>query len=457
MLGKTGTSIFLSEILKSMYGFKHVLIVCGVNGAKFNWHQVEIPKFSYEKSHIIGGRVNRNGNFVIGTLEERISDLETDHDEFYLITNIESLRDETFTDTLKKLTVRGDIGMVIVDEVHKISGRTSAQGKAIHKLRPKYRVGLTGTPVYNKPFDLYNIMRWLGYEYMNFEDFRLVYATEVPRTMTVKGKMVKFFDYVYKDLSMLHERLKEFMLRRGPEVLNLPEPIFKDDYVELDKDQLKLYNKLKEDVIKSKSYSSLITAQDLLSNQSVEFVKARQAVACPHIFGVKHDAKLERTIELLEEAFANDQSVVIFGWFNETIYQYEKVLTDKFGDCILAVTPQTKNAQDIITHFQTETKPMALIGSIGKLGTSFTVTRADIVIFADTHVVWSDYKQAYSRVWRQGQTKTVLIINLLAKDTMDERLQDLIHFGKSKQDQIVDGKDSDEYLIKKYGKIEDYL
>lgn len=457
MLGKTGTSIFLAEILKAIYGFKHVLVICGVNGAKFNWHQVEVPKFSYEKSHIIGGRVNRNGNFVIGTLEERVADLKADHDEFYLITNIESLRDETFTETLKTLTVDGKIGMVIIDEVHKISGRTSAQGKAIHKIKPKYRVGLTGTPVYNKPFDLYNIMKWLGYEYMNFEDFRLVYATEVPRTMTVKGKMVKFFDYVYKDLSMLHERLKEFMLRRGTDLLNIPEPIFKDEYVELDKDQLKLYNKLKEDVIKSTSYSSIVNIDELLSNPSIEFIKARQAVACPHIFGVKHDAKLERTIELLEEAFENGQSVVIFGWFNETIYQYEKVLQDKFGDSVLAVTPKTKNAQDIITQFQSETKPMALIGSIGKLGTSFTVTRASIVIFADTHVIYSDYKQAYYRVWRQGQKNTVLIINLLAKDTMDERLQDLIHFGKSKQDQIVDGKDSDEYLIKKYGKIEDYL
>ena len=55
-LGKTGTMIFLSEILKAHYNFKHALIVCGINGAKFNWHQIEIPKFSNEKSHIIGGR-----------------------------------------------------------------------------------------------------------------------------------------------------------------------------------------------------------------------------------------------------------------------------------------------------------------------------------------------------------------------------------------------------------------
>ena len=123
----------------------------------------------------------------------------------------------------------------------------------------------------------------------------------------------------------------------------------------------------------------------------------------------------------------------------------------------MCVDKNTKNAQELVSEFQNATTPKVLIGTIGKLGTAFTITRADIVIFVDKHVIWSDYKQAYMRVWRQGQTKTVVIINILAKDTVDERLEQLNAIGKSHSDQVVDGKASDEYLDQQYGRLEDLL
>lgn len=455
-LGKSGTTVFLAEILKAYYGFKHTLIVCGINGAKFNWHLIEIPKFSYETSHIIGGRINAKGNYVVDDVKARLADLETDHDEFYLIINVESLRDESITKRLKTMIMDGRIGMVVIDEVHKCSGRTSAQGKAIHELRAKFRVGLTGTPIHNKPFDLYNIMRWLGYEYMPFNDFRLEYAYEIPKTMRVNGRVVEFKEYVYKDLSMLHAKLKQFMLRRTVDVLKLPTPIFKDEYVELDKKQFSLYNKIKDDIIKSSTHGSFLTASDAVTNPGVLFIKARQAVSCPSIFGVNDDAKLERVIEITEEALEDGKSIVVFGWFNATINHYGSVLGSKFGGCVLPIYEDTKNVQEVVSKFQNGTTPQILIGSIGKLGTSFTITRADIVIFVDKHVVWADYKQAYMRVWRQGQTKNVVIINIMAKNTIDERLEHLLAVGKSHSEQVVDGIQQDDYLFKKY-RIEEFL
>ena len=449
-LGKSGTMVFLAEILKAHYEFKHTLIVCGVNGAKHNWHQVEIPKFSYESSHIIGSRVTRNGRVVVGDIKQRIEDIQLDHDEFYLIINIESLRDEDIVKALKSKIVSGDIGMVIIDEVHKASGRTSSQGKAIHELRTRFRVGLTGTPIYNAPFDIYNIMRWLGYEYKRFDEFRLEYAVEVPKTMTVKGKMIRFFDYVYKDLAMLHSKLKTFMLRRTVEVLKLPTPVFKDEYVELDKLQQNLYNKIKEETLKANSYQSLFTTDEVVGGGSSVFMNARRAISCPHTFGVKSDAKYERTVEIVDEALSNGRSVVIFAWFNDTIDEYYSKLSALYGDSVIAVQQRTKNTQDLITQFQTGDKPMVLIGSIGKLGTAFTVTRADIVIFIDKHVIWSDYKQAYMRVWRQGQTKTVFITNIMAKDTVDERLDFLLAKGRSHGDQVVDGIQPTEIIQARY-------
>ena len=455
-LGKTGSTIYIAEILKAVYGFKHALIICGVNGAKFNRHQIEIPKFSYEKSHSIGGRVNRNGNFVIDPVPQRVSDIQADHDEFYLIINIESLRNKDVVEALKTRVVRGDIGIVIIDEIHNCSGYNSAQGKAIHHLRTKFRIGLTGTPVHNKPLDIYNIIKWLGYEYRNFETFRAEYCIEVPKTTVVNGSIVSFCEYVYKDLKMLHDKLKSFMLRRTIEVLHLPTPVFKDEYVELDKEQLKLYNKIKEDILNASRYDGLLTASEVSANPGVQFAKARQAVSCPIVFGVHQDAKLERVKEIAKEALEDGRSIVLFAWFNATINHYSSVLRNEFGDSVLVVSEDTRNAQDVITKFQTSDKPMILIGTIGKLGTSYTITRADIVIFVDKNVMWSQYEQAYMRVWRQGQTKTVVILNIMAKDTVDERLDYLIALGKSHANQIVDGIRDEEYIEKKY-RMEDFL
>lgn len=457
MLGKTGATIYLSEILKAYYGFKHALIVCGINGAKYNWHMIEVPKFSYESSHIIGGRINKKGNFVVGDIRQRIEDLDADHNEFYLIINVESLRNEEILARLKAKIVSGEIGFVAIDEVHLVSGRTSEQGKAIQSLKPKFRVGLTGTPIHNRPLELYNLLVWLGYEHRNFEDFASEYTEKIPTLIQRGGSEIEFFKYIYKDLSLLHNRLKPIMLRRTADILKLPEPIFKDEYVELDKMQLKLYTKFKEDTLKENNFKSLLSVEQVVTNPGVIFMKARQVVSCPHIFGVTQDAKLERTIEIVQEALDDGKSLVIFAWFNETIDQYYRVLKDKFGDSILAVQSSTKNAQDIVSKFQNSDEPKVLIGTIGKLGTSFTITRADIVVFIDKHVIWSDYKQAYMRVWRQGQTKTVVIINIMAKDTVDERLEYLVGVGRSHSDQVVDGKTSNEYLDKVYGRLEELL
>jgi len=283
-------------------------------------------------------------------------------------------------------------------------------------------------------------------------------SIKVPVTTVANNKIIDFFKYVYKDLSMLHDRLKSLMLRRGVEVLNLPEPIFMDEYVELDISQIKVYNKIKEELLNNGALNHLINVREFISNAGVAFIKARQVVSCPHIFGVKRDAKLERTIEIVEEQLDSEKSVVIFAWFNDTIDQYYRVLSDKFGkDKVIAVQKSTSNAQELVSEFQNSDKPMVLIGTIGKLGTAFTITRADMVIFVDKHVIWSDYKQAFMRVWRQGQTKTVVIVNILAKDTVDERLEELVSIGRSHHDQVVDGVATDEYLEKTYGKMEDLL
>ena len=75
---------------------KHCLIVCGVNDLKWNWLN-EVSIHTNEKGHILG----ENGG-KIGSVNDRLKDLNTEHNEFFLITNIETLRDKNIQQTIFK-------------------------------------------------------------------------------------------------------------------------------------------------------------------------------------------------------------------------------------------------------------------------------------------------------------------------------------------------------------------
>ena len=126
-LGKTKQVIDIAEAKKQFYNFSHCLIVCGVNGLKWNW-QKEIEKHSDETGYILGQRVRkRTGEVYIGTTKDKLYDI-THLDEiksYFIITNIETLRDDEITSQIVKwLHSETDckINMIAADEIHKCLG-----------------------------------------------------------------------------------------------------------------------------------------------------------------------------------------------------------------------------------------------------------------------------------------------------------------------------------------------
>lgn len=131
-LGKTKQIIDLACIKKQQKQYKHCLIICGVNGLKWNW-KAEVEKHSNEKAYILGTRYDSKGNEKIGTMADRLEDLETLLDDYkrkdglintdfgiynsyFIITNIETLRNEKIIQKLKELCDEGIINMIALDE-----------------------------------------------------------------------------------------------------------------------------------------------------------------------------------------------------------------------------------------------------------------------------------------------------------------------------------------------------
>lgn len=153
-LGKTAEVIYLAEILKHRGLIDHCLIICGVNALKTNWCR-EIQKFSHESYRILGERITKRGTRTIGSIKARVEQLKNPIEEFFVITNIETLRSD---DVIKELTAKkpvNNFGMIAVDEIHKAANKNSSQGGHLLKLTAPYLVGVTGTLLTASPVSAY--------------------------------------------------------------------------------------------------------------------------------------------------------------------------------------------------------------------------------------------------------------------------------------------------------------
>ena len=102
-LGKTKQVIDIAVAKKLAKGYKHCLIICGVNGLKWNWYN-EVLTHSNEQPFILGQRRRKNGNSYIAGASEKLDDvLNIDDLPYFIITNIETMRNQDIVGELVKL------------------------------------------------------------------------------------------------------------------------------------------------------------------------------------------------------------------------------------------------------------------------------------------------------------------------------------------------------------------
>lgn len=425
-LGKTKQSIDIAVSRRNK--FKHCLIVCCVNGLKWNW-QDEVAKHSDEQSRIIGEYVTRNGNRVIGSLKERTAELQRGCDEFFLITNIETLRDKNFRAATKELCDSGEIGMVIVDEIHKCKNPTSLQGQALNYLTSYYRLGLSGTPLMSSPEDVYSILKWMGEEAHSFTDFKEHYC--------VLGGYGGYEIMGYKNLNELRDRLNSVMLRRKKdEVLDLPPKIRSTEYVQMPADQLAIYNEVLTSIRQN------IDKIRLLPNPLVETIRLRQTTGYPGILStvVTKSAKLERMAELVSEAVENGDKCIVFSNWTQVINPAYDILNG-MGFNPALITGEVDDTQAEKARFMTDDSCKVILGTTSAMGTGYTLTAGRTVIFLDSPWTRAEKDQAEDRAHRIGTSGTVSIITIVCKDTIDEKIEKIVQSKGLLSDMIVDKMD----------------
>lgn len=426
-LGKTKQIIDLACILKKQGKIKHCLIICGVNSLKLNWLN-EVSIHSNEKGYILGTRLLKNGKKQIGSLQDRIEDLNNIPDDIlFLITNIETFRDDNFRDALKKDTL---IDMAVIDEAHKVKNPTSEQGKNILKLTDfKYKIAMTGTLIMNNPLDAYTSLKWLGIEKSNFYTFKNFYCNY--------GGFGNHQVTGYKNLSVLREMISKHMLRRTKEeVLDLPPKIHQTEFVDMGIKQRKIYNDVKNCIM-------MQLDKILMSpNPLTELLRLRQATGATSLLSstVNESAKLDRLEDLVEEIAAEDKKAIVFSnWEQMTILARQR-LSNYNPAYIAGGEIKDVDIDKEKRKFQEEPSCKVIIGTTSKLGTGHTLTAASTVIFLDSPWNRANKEQAEDRAHRIGTQGTVNVITLVCKNTIDERIEEIINHKGEMADMLVDGK-----------------
>ena len=425
--GKTFSTICLAETLKRRGLIDHCFIVCGVNALKQNWKR-EIQKFSTESAVILGEYTTRTGTTRYRSVEKRAEQLRNPIEEFFIITNIETLRDDRIVEAYKKS--KNKFGLIAVDEIHKAAGNKSAQQTTnLLKLDAPFKLGMTGTLIVNSPISAYGSLSFTENDKSTLTNFKSLFC--------VYGGFGNKQITGTKNLEVLQEEIAACSLRRTLSDVreDLPPLTVDVEYLEMDDNQQKFYEAIKEGV-KEEADKIVLKSGNLLALTT----RLRQATACPSVLTTQDitSVKVERALELIEEITSQGEKVVVFSMFKEPLHQLAAKL-DGFRFSVNTGDTSDFEVANNVSRFQDDPREQVFLGSYNRCGTGLTLNSSMYMICVDTPYTFALFEQAQQRIHRVNNSRPAYIKVLVCSDTIDERVQEIVETKRELGEYLVDG------------------
>lgn len=320
---------------------------------------------------------------------------------------------------------------LILDEATRIKNPEAVRTQATKALNATHRLALSGTPVENRPAELWSLFDFL-----------------------MRGHLGKFgtFVRVFEDPIMsgevnqskeLGRRISPFLLRRTKKEVaqDLPEKIEIVEWCELTEEQKQLYGQLQD--------RSLEVFESLKRGEHVNYTKSilplltwlKQICDHPGVYTKKFEPYLGRSnkfdwiVGKIDEILEDGDQVVVFSHFLDMLGLLELSMK-KLQHSYIRIDGSTNNRQQLIDMFNRREAKVALL-SLMAAGHGINMTAANHVIHADRWWNPAVEIQATDRVHRIGQEKTVLVYNILVENTLEERIDRLLELKKEMSDRIV--------------------
>ena len=148
---------------------------------------------------------------------------------------------------------------------------------------------------------------------------------------------------------------------------------------------------------------------------------------------------MDRMVELIEEITSVGQKAIVYSqWEQMTLIMRQKL--KRYNPAYITGDVKADVRMHEVERFQNDPTCKVIIGTIGAMGTGLTLTAASNVIFIDDPWNRALKDQAEDRAHRIGTKGTVRVITIVCKDTIDERILDLVYRKGKMADMLIDGK-----------------
>jgi len=385
------------------------LIICKKSLLR-TWED-EIKKHSFLSSIILRGSTREKGYKFLAFVHFYLMNYE------YLPTEIDRIK---MLLKIRKLAI-------ILDESHKIKNPVSKTAKTIFGVRElaKKRIIITGTPIANKPEDLWSQFYFLdgGKTFgTDFRSFKTEYCPTNHREAYSQEEMAK--------LKRLRETIEKISIRRlKNNVLELPEKLYQDVFVELEERQKKLYDTLKHDLrIEFLSYSGEQVIKEV-HNILEKLLRLTQIASNPALIYDDYEetpAKFTKLDEIVREILSKEEKLIIWTSFVDNVRVLRKRYISSNPLIIFGEVPIEDRAK-FVNRFQTDKDYKIMIANPSAAREGLTLTSANNAIYLDRSFNLVDYMQSQDRIHRISQTKTCKIVKLIARDTIDEYIDEILY------------------------------
>lgn len=389
---------------------KPSLIVCP-SSLMYNWMS-EIEKFKIDVDAVC----------VTGTQDVRKDIIKENH-ELY-ITTYDYLRRDV------ELYMSMEFEYIVLDEAQFIKNPKTKNAQSVKSLKSKHRLALTGTPIENGLSELWSIFDFLLPGYL----YSLNYFTKNFE------KPIQMGDD--KRQAQLQKLVSPFILRRTKKQVlkDLPDKVEKDLWLNLSPEEKQLYlanlaqvnEQLQQQLELEQVDSILILAM---------MTRLRQICCEPRMLYENYtgeSTKFKMCLDLIETLKENDKKVLLFSSFTSIFDSFiEEFNRRGIKYHMITGAVDKKKRKEEVDAFQSDDSNVFLI-SLKAGGTGLNLTKAQAVIHFDPWWNVSAQNQATDRAYRIGQTKNVLVYQLLMKNTIEEKIYEMQKRKKEMSDLFVE-------------------
>lgn len=401
-LGKT--KVVIDALCWSMKegSIEGVLVIAPMS-LLYNWEQ-EVCKHSFLIPIVLKGtKREKRYKFLTGA-------------NFY-ITNYEAVIAEN--QKIKRFCKSRPVAIVL-DESARIKDPKTKTAQAIFQLIPlsTKRIIISGTPVANKPYDL-----WAQYYFLDEGELLGSDFTMFKAQLDNKNSN---FDM---NLNELRTTINANSIRRlKDDVLELPEKKYKNVFVDITGKQLELYDQLRKELIIEITNIQGEIILDESSSILKKLLRLTQIASNPHLIDKSYTetpAKFTALDHILDSIISKGEKAVIWTCFVENVILLKKRYSTYYPLVIYGDIP-IKERSEFVSKFQDSDNNRIMILNPAAAREGITLTKANNAIYLDRNFNLVDYLQSQDRIHRISQEKVCTIYKLIAKKTVDEYIENLV-------------------------------